>query len=358
MKYKLASHNGYTLVELLVAMSIGIILIGGVIMVYVAQAQTYKVANTQASIQNAENAIAALVVPIVRAAGFVGCSTITQPLTSVLNPGAPPPLGTLVSPSMLFGYDANGTAGTGTLTIAQLNSANDGNAADWTPTLDRSLLSSVSTGSDVLVILGASPGSQPVAVNTINAGSNNLIVQDATTLAPGTLAVVSDCGKSTVFNITAVAGNTLTHGVGVGPSENSTAIFSVNYINPILVPMVQTAIYVSQGQGGQNVLTLANYINGAWIASPLVPGVDTMQVLYGVGASDSGAATQYVPASAITPTSTVYSVRLGFLLEGLTGSAGSTNPNAFSILGTTINVPKDTKLRRVYDVIVKLRNAA
>ena len=164
MKPRCTLQRGFTLVEILVAMSIGIILLGGVIVVYSAQANTYKVVNSQAGTQNAENAITALVTPIIRAAGFVGCSTVLQPLTSNLNAGGPPPLGTLATPSMLFGYDANGTAGTGTLSITQLNTANDSNAANWTPNLDASLVSSVASGSDVLVMFGAIPGSQPVAV--------------------------------------------------------------------------------------------------------------------------------------------------------------------------------------------------
>jgi type IV pilus assembly protein PilW len=350
-------QRGYTLVELLVAMSIGIILIGAVIVVYLAQTQTYRVVNSQAGIQNAENAIAALVAPAVRAAGFVGCSTISQPpdsLTSNLNAGGPPPLDTQPPASMLFGYDASGTAGNGTLSLTALNAANDGVASHWTPNLDASLLSSVGPGSDVLVLFGATPGSQPVAVTSITTGGSTLSVQDATGLVAGQLAALSDCGKSTLFNISGVAGTTLSHAAAAGAQANAAATFPVNYNSPVLVPMQQTAIYVAQGQGGQSVLMLATYSSGAWTALPLVPGVDTMQVLYGTGAQ--GMVSQYVPASAGLDWSSVYSVRLAFLLEGQTGSAGAGNPTQFTVLGTTVNVPQDTRLRRVYEMTVKLRN--
>lgn len=358
MTSKPVNQRGYTLVELLVAMSIGIILLGGVIIVYVAQAQTYKVVNSQAGTQNAENAIAALLTPVIRAAGFVGCSTILQPLTSNLNAGAPPPLGTPMAPSMLMGYDAAGTAGAGTLSITQLNAANDSNAAHWAPNLDASLVSSVTTGSDVLVLFGAMPGRQPVTVTSVPAGASTLSVQDSTGLIAGQLAAVSDCSKTTLFKITGVAGTTVTHAAGSGALDNTTASFPVNYINPALIPMQQTAIYVAQGQGGQSVLMLATYSGTAWTSTPLVPGIETMQVLYGVGLAGTGAATQYVAASAITGSSTVYSVRLAFLIEGQTGSAGPTNPTSFPILGTTVTVPQDTRLRRVYEMTVNLRNAA
>lgn len=360
MKSMQARQRGYTLVELLVALTIGIVLIGAVIMVYVTQTQVYKATNSQAATQNAENAIAALVTPAIRAAGFMGCSNIWQPYVSNLNAGGPPPLGTLATPSLLAGYDANGTAGTGTLTITQDNTANDSNVAHWTPSLDASLASQVETGSDVLVVLSALPGSQPVAVTSpITAGvSTTFTVQSATGLAAGQLAAVSDCGKTSIFKITGVAGTTLTHAAGGGALANVTATIPVNFNSPWLIPIQQTAIYVAQGQGGQSVLMRATYDGGAWTASPLVPGVQTMQVLYGVDTNADGIVDQYVPASAVTAATPVYSVRLGFLIEGQPGSAGASNPTQFTILGTTVNTPQDTLQRRVYEMTVDLRNAS
>lgn len=360
MKPRSVLQRGYTLVELLVAMTIGIVLIGAMIVVYVTQTQTYKATNSQAGTQSAENAIAALVTPVIRAAGFVGCSTILptagQTVSSILNAGGPSPVGTLATPSIIFGYDANGTAGTGTLTITQDNTANDSIATHWTPNLDASLASMVETGSDVLLMFGAAPGSQPAAVTSIPSGSTTLTVQNATGLAAGQLAAVSDCGKTVLFQITGVAGNTLTHALGAGALTNNTATFPVNYNIASLVPLQQTALYVAQGQGGQSVLMLATYGAGAWTASPLVPGVQTMQVLYGIGAS--GVATQYVAASAVTAATPVYSIRLAFLIEGQPGSASASNPASFTMLGTTVNVPTDTRLRRVYEMTVNLRNAS
>lgn len=352
MKPRQVFQGGFTLVELLVAMTIGVILLGAVIEVYVVQTKSHKTANSQAGVQNAENAIAALVTPIIRAAGFAGCSTLQQTLASNLNPGGPAPLGALASPSMLFGYEANVT---GTLSIAQDNAANDSTAAHWTPSLDTSLLGQVETGSDVLVVLGAAPGSRPVAVTAVGAGGTSITVQDATGLAAGQIAAVSDCNLATLFQITGVAGSVLSYAVGTGALTNVAATFPVN-TNNLLIPMQQTAIYVAQGQGGQSVLTIATYNAGAWTASPLVPGVETMQVQYGIGSN--GVVSQYVLANAVTAATPVYSVRVAFLIEGQAGSAGAGNPTQFTVLGITVNVPADTRLRRVYEMTIDLRNAS
>ncbi len=349
-----SSQNGYTLVELLVAMAIGLVLIGGVITAYLVQTQVYKVTNSQAAIQNAENAIAVLVLPVIKSSGFLGCSTTDQPTTNTLNGGAPPPLGAATTPGMVFGYDASGTAGGGALTLATRNPANDASLADWSPSLDASLTSLVQIGGDVLTLFGPTPNSQPIAVTSIASGSNALTTNGTSTLSAGQLAAVSDCSKSTIFSATGVAGSNVTHAVSAGTTGNATAAFSVLYINPQLVPLQQTAFYVGQGLGGQSALMRANYTGGAWVPTPLVPGVQNMQALYGTGSG--GVITQYVPASAVSNWLSVYSVRLAFLIEGQAGSGGPNNPTAFDLLGTTVSVTQDGRLRRVYGVTVDLRN--
>ena len=357
MTYPQRIQRGYSLIELLIAMAIGVILIGGVIVTYLVQTQVYKITNSQASIQNAENAIAALVTPIVRTAGFLGCSTVDQAVTNSLNTGAPPPLGAATTPGIVAGYDASGTAGNGTMTLATRNPANDATLSDWTPILDSSLASMVQPGSDVIVLLGPVPNSQPAAVTPqIAAGSIALTIYGTTSLTVGSLAAVSDCSKSTIFNITGVTGSNIAHAAGAGPSGNAAAAFPVSYVSPQLIALQQTAFYVAQGLGGQSALMRATYVGGAWSPVPLVPGVQTLQVLYGTGAN--GVITQYVAASAVADWTAVYAVKLSFLIEGQLGSGGPSNPTAFSLLGTGVSTPQDGRLRRVYDLTIDLRNAS
>ncbi|EQD61155.1 type IV pilus assembly protein PilW [mine drainage metagenome] len=103
----------------------------------------------------------------------------------------------------------------------------------------------------------------------------------------------------------------------------------------------------------------------------LIPGVDNMQVLYGVGLN--GQITQYLSAAGVqalqanppagvtslpfNPWTIVNSIRIGFLIEGGLGSAApGANPTTWSVLGTTITVPADTRLRHVFVMTTNLRN--
>lgn len=341
-------------------MTIGLVLLGAVSSIYIAQSGMSKSAGAQASIQNAENAIAALVTPAIRAAGFNGCAIFNRSLSN-LNAGGPPPLGTLgTTVAFLAGYDASGTAGPGSAyTILQNNAANGTSAAGWVPALDGTLVGSVSTGSDVLLLLGAASLSNPVGVTAIPTSGSTLVIQDATGLSVGQLGMVSDCLKASIFKITKIAGNTLTHGAGPGAMDNATDALSVNYPPASqFIPLQQVAFFVGQGQGNQSTLMRATYAGGAWTTAALIPGVDALQVLYGTGSG--GIVTQYVSANAVVDWTAVYTVRLGFLIQGQSGSAAtaSTASRQFVVLGTTVTVPADGRLRHVYEININLRNSA
>lgn len=362
MKTSLYLQRGYTLLELMVAMTIGIFLVGAVIVVYSVQSQVYKGTNAQASIQDAENAIAALMTPVVRAAGFDGCSTITAAVSN-LNGGAPNPLGALATtPAMIIGYDYANTGGAATtLTITADNTANDTTASNWSPALDSALVGNVLPGSDVLVILGAAPGSHPVGVTGSVTGSNSISLSDTSGFSVGDFAAVSDCLKSSVFKVTSITPTTLVHDVGSGTTDNATAALSLNYpVGAQATPLRQTAFFVGHGAGGQSALMRATLVGSVWNAEQLVPGVETMQVLYGIGAAapPDGLVTQYVPASAVADWTLVYSIRLAFLLEGRVGSGAGAPASAPLLLGTTVTPPADTILRHVYEMTISLRNSS
>ena len=370
---------GFSLVELMVAIAIGLVILAGVVTVFVAQRQVYGTATAQASMQNAENAIAAMVAPAVRGAGFAGCGAFST-TGNIINSGSL--LYNFSAP--LFGFSAN-TAMSG------LNAANATSTGKWTPALDSSFANNMpEAGSDVIVVGGELPGTIPVPVTDIvgNSGQLTILSQpfpppSTVTVQPGMIGAVSDCAKSIAFTIFSQAGansNNLIihHDQGTGIGSNKQADFAPNFpLGSQFVLLQQEAFYVAQGPGGQSALYGAVMMCGQWqslavLASgcsngnganasasapqPLVPGVDNMQILYGIGAG--GVTQQWVPASAVTNWAQVYAVRMGFLLEGPLGSAPpGANPTSWPVLGTTVKVPPDTRLRHVYVITLSIRNA-
>ncbi|KTD08988.1 Tfp pilus assembly protein PilW [Legionella gratiana] len=345
--------RGFSLIELMIATIIGLLLSYAVIEIYVTQAQVYKTTNSQNLIQNTENAIANLLTPIVRSAGFLGCGSISSSISN-LNGGGSNPIGSLnTNPTLVMGYNTQSSP----ITITQSNPANSTNAADWLPSLDPTLVGTVENSSDVLVVLGAVPGSFPASVTVIDSGSNSFTVQNTggVNLVAGQFAAVSDCATSSVFLITGATGTSISHSGGTGVYANGTSTFLVSYqAGAQFIPLQQTAFFVGQGQGGQSALMRGILTNTGWTIQPLVPGVSVMKVEYGIGSN--GSISQYVTANAVTNWAQVYAVRLGFLIEGQIAS-GTLNTTQYTVLGTTVNVPNDNRLRHVYEINIALRNA-
>lgn len=354
--------RGFSLVELMIALLIGLIVVAGLISVFVAEHSVYRTASAQAAIQNAENGISFIVTPVLRAAGFAGCGNLTQAVPLVVPAATPLPYNLAVP---VMGFDAVGTAGSGTYVLASLNPANDGNATHWSPALDATLLNRVEQGSDVVATVGQLLGTAPVGVTSIIAGAATFVI-GANTNPPilvGQIAAVSNCGNGSSFRVTDVTGNTIGHAAGL----NISGTFNPDYtgpgpgidLRPQFVPLQQTVFFVGKGDGGQSALwqaTLDGVVaapsSSGWTFQEIVPGVDNMQVLYGIG--PGGVNQQYVAASAVIDWTAVNSIRLGFLVEGPIGSSPSAT--TFSVLGTTVTVPADTRLRHVYVMTVDLRN--
>ena len=209
----------------------------------------------------------------------------------------------------------------------------------------------------MIIVFGSAPGSYPLSVTTIDSTSSSFTVDTTagTTITVGQFGAVSDCGKTVIFQITGVAGNTISHVSGTGVLANASSNLPENFVvGTQFIPLQQTAFFVGQGQGGQSSLMRAILVGNTWNIQPIVPGVEFMQVEYGIGSN--GVITQYVPASAVVDWTQVYAVRMGFLIEGQIGS-GTPGTQKFTVLDTTVTVPTDNRIRHVFEITINLRNA-
>ena len=344
---------GFGLIELMIAMALGLLVLAGVLVIFLAQRQVYQNATSQGLIQDADNALSAIITPVVRGAGFTGCGTIS--FNNVISYIAvrPTPL-TFDTSSAVHGFQAAAVP-----SPLVDGAPNDTTTGDWIPALDGSFVTAggVAKGSDVLVLIGAQPGTAPVGATAFNIGS--IVANDATGFTAPQMVAVSDCGKSSVFQITAAssASGLLTYALG----PNGTPLYPQG---SQLIPIQQTAFFVAKGHAGQSalfegVMTIppgGTAAGAKWSINEMVPGVSNMQVLYGIGVS--GQTTQYVNAGAVTNWSAVTSAKLGFLIEGnQASSTAATNQTSFTLFNTAINVPADSRLRHTFYMTVNFRNA-
>ncbi|MFY7698145.1 MAG: PilW family protein [Legionella sp.] len=346
------NSQGFSIVEFMVAIALGLIINYAVLQVYLAQTQIYKTTNSQNVTLNVETAISQLITPIIRSAGYLGCGSMNTAISNLIN-GGPPPLGLFGNTTtMIYGYSGSSSS----ITISRVNDSNSNNASDWLPNLDTSLVGQVQKGSDVLVVFGAAPPSQPITITSIADGSNTFTLLNPIDVGSvGAFGAVSDCAKSIIFNITSNANKNIGHNSGSTPMQNATTEFPVNFQNGAqFIPVQQNAFFIGYSQGDQSALMQGSYNGKTWDIQPLVPGIEVMKVLYGIG--DNKGITQYVTANNVKNWSQVYAVRIGFLIAGEQGS-GDFNKTSYTVLDTMVNTPKDGRLRYVYEITADLRNA-
>lgn len=396
---------GFSLVETMIAIAIGLVILAGIVTIFIAQRGVVNSATAQAFIQDDWNAVSGLMVADLNDAGFMGCNTIAgNDNVVVSNTGADPWVfsrGDFSAP--VFGFDFNGTAGGGAYTLSGANPAADGSGSDWSPALPGSLVALPEPGSDVLVVDGAIPGAHPLGVPVLSQQSdpNTFTVYDSASSSPEQSPIVwqtlqksvlglqisamaiSDCAKSSTFvpvmsvdsagvgavdNPVAVAG---TGGPGAGNA--TTSIEPVYQSGVQALPVQQVAYYVAQGPDGQPGLFRAVMVDGAWQAEEIAPGVINMQILYGIGingqnegylSADQVQALAANPPPGVTvlpynPWLGVQDVRIALLAQGALGSAPvRSTPTTWDVLGTTVTVPADTRMRHVMTFDVQLRNSA
>ena len=118
--------------------------------------------------------------------------------------------------------------------------------------------------------------------------------------------------------------------------------------------------YVSTTNGsGQNVPTLkrAEFTGAGFAITPLVEGIENMQINYGVDADGDGDPDSYVtaPTTAID-WSNVVTVKVGLLARNIDASPGYADSKTYKLLDLDVASPGDGYRRHVYTTLVRLQN--
>jgi len=355
-------QHGFTLVELMVAMVLGLLLMGGVIQMYTANRQTYRVSEGVSRIQeNARYAIA-MIQREARMAGYFGCNSET-PIKDTLNPNT---LFTADFDTPLEGFEATSvSAWSPAITTAQL-------------TLGTGPTNQALGGSDVLAIRRV--GDTPMAVRTEmpNVSADLKITANLTPppVADEDIVIVSDCTKSALFQITnyTQANGNIAHNTG-GSTSPGNATKQLSDTTPFstdaeILKMQTTTYFIGNDANGDSALhRKINQQN----SEVLVSGVENMQVKYGVDTDGDNVANQYLGANSINAVNTatpvvpdwtnVVSVRIALLLHSPDNATDQADNDSYDLLdeaiytsGAGYNHAADRKLRYVVSSTIQLRN--
>ena len=339
-----AREAGLSLVELMVAMTIGLIITGMVGTVFISSKQSLRYQEATGRLQ--ENARFAFDVMsyAVRNAGYLPCGPVSSTVkyANVVNDWSTSWWLDLSSP--LVGYD--GEESTFPSDFDDLDIAAD---------------------SDALITVGVDAANE-TSVTGHNAVSAQL--DTATHSIPaGAILAVSDCAQTTVFQMTGPNNANPTHivhntGTGepgnctklLGASCGKTAVAYTFRDGSTVMRLQSHAFYVAPSQTGtgRSLWSLALNDSGSPSAVELIEDVEDMQLEYGEDTGTDGTPNRYVTADSVTNWDNVIAVRISLLLSTREDNLTSV-PQTYRYNGEDITAT-DRRLRRSYSSVVTLRN--
>jgi type IV pilus assembly protein PilW len=355
-------QQGVTLVELLVALMLGLLLTAGIIQVFIGNRATYEFNDSLSRIQ--ENARFTLdhMAYNARMAGYSGC------LSDVViynNLDAPDDFRDDIE-NGLQGFDASGTADGQTFSAGS-DPVPSTNPGAWTPSLPAELDGLVLPGSDVLIVRGIGGAPHPL-VSPFN-DSAQLFVADPHDFLLGEILVVTDCHKASIFQLT----NVTSSGFGVNLVHSNDGKYVPGNSSPTWGPeqdyglgaevaRLQTfAFFVGRGANGNPTLFQLRLQRQSGTASGFMPeelaeGIDTMQVRYGIDDDSDGAIDRMISADAVADWQRVLSVEMSLLARARDEYGTEVDTQVYRLGAMQFNPPDDRRLRQAFSTSVGVRN--
>ncbi|HQS82296.1 MAG TPA: PilW family protein [Thiobacillus sp.] len=342
-------QRGFSLVELMIAMTIGFIVLAGIGYLYVESRQAFRSMDNLSRMQESARYALEIVARDIRMAGYRGCASSSGDFHNTLNDSG--------KSAYNFGLPINGY---------------DGEAGSWTPALptDTGGLSFVNppilAGTDVIILRSATGSGTTVSKQPGSNSSADLQVTTPNDLAINDIVMVTNCKAATVLQITNMnvngAGQNVVHntGAGVGPAApgNSTKDLVENYSasGGEMIKMQSKSYFIRNGASGRPALWQFDNYKPAGGDNPaeVAEGVENMQILYGIDADSNGIVESYSAATAALNWNQVAAVRISLLVAGNDDNV-ATSAQTYTYDGGSVTAG-DQRLRQVFTTTVSVRN--
>jgi type IV pilus assembly protein PilW len=333
--------KGLSLVELMIAMTLGLATVAAVGWVYLGTMQTYRTHDAISRVQEGARHAFELIGKDLRMTGAVGCpyATYANDMTN-----------STAWYTNLFGQPLIG--------IEQ----------------DATDVGEVNELSDALSVLRADV-SREFIVQNHNSGTATFTLPSGHGIQDGELLVATDCTHAAVFQATATTANTVGHTTG-GTPGNSTGALGATYTPGSRVYRLNAVTYyvAVNGAGVPSLYRLVPTGTSATLTpEELVEGVEDLQVTFGVdtdipadGIVDLVGGDGYISADDVDSVSVpgantsekwsrVVSVRVSLLIRTAEDRVASVSQQ-YSYNGVADIDAPDLRIRKVFTHVIKVRN--
>jgi len=325
--------KGFSIIEFLLAISLGAMLIAGVATVYLSNKNTYVVQEGLARLQENGRYANYLLSRELRMAGYQGCTNQSQ-ITVVNLINSPTTMTNFSTP--VFGYDGT---------------------ASFSPALPANISSKSPIANSDVIEMRRAANTGVKLNNNMTQTSDAIPVYPAVGINAGTPAMITNCVLADIF----IAGsNSSTGSISHSSGANSSGNLSLAYLrNAQVLSYIYYAFYVKDtGRvNARNTPIRALFrldVNGN--EDEIAEGVEAMKVLYGIDTNDDNTGDTYQTATQVNNANNwnnVISIQINLLLS--TTEDINNKASSYIFNGATIT-PTDRKLRREWNTFITLRN--
>ena len=375
-------NAGMTLVELLIALVLGMTLAAGVTQIYVGSSTTERSQEARLRMQEGGRFGINFLSQEIRMAGYFGClSSIEGASANNLLKGPSMPIH--FQPEWgIQGWEAAGTSpgvvNDSTLNVAQVATS----PSEWS-TGDSNIVMPVFNAvpnSDIVRVWGGTGAAGKVIAFFLGPDGMPAITVEANAgIGANDFLLISDCERVDIAQACAVEagpGNTsiLSLSIGCVPG-NFPGVLITSITKPEapaeVIRLQGTIFYVGKrgGLAGNPPALFRAQLDAEGnlaTAEELIEGVESMQILYGVNNNEDARRTAdtYLTADSVAQWQNVVSVRITLLMQSIDDGivpqpqGYSFNGVVYDGVGSGGSLPADRRVRRIFTTTISLRNRA
>ncbi len=348
-------QHGFSLVELMIALTVSLLLLVGLSTVLVNTRQANRLqTGLQQLNENGRYAIE-LMARDLRMAGYYGCTRDADPMDAA---------GPVIN-NIQYQFDNSGFV---ILPVIGFEHETLQWHPAFTPDPADPPITAAQNGDSILVAIAvpARDGNDRVVVTAAQTTTIDPVAFNSVAgIDAGEVLMLGNCERADLFIASAVdtSSQTIAHALGIVGHprlENATNAFSNTYDTDAELYKFHSIQYVVKPDPSNNNLpTLYREINNEG-EEPVIPGVENLQLLYGEDTVGSTAPDVIVSASGVTNWRNVRTIRVALLLrtENLYGTGAQSERNTYPIQVGDLSFPDDGARvrRRVFETTVSLRN--
>ena len=290
------TQQGFTFVELMIAMTIALVVMAAVSMIFVDSRSVYRLTENLNRTQENGRFAMHFISEEIRKAKQMGCAPAT--IINHLNN----PTDYYVDGAHIVGYTYTGS----------------GNSlSDWTPNLPSSVFSAgdVVPDTDVIAFTRMSDDAMAITPPYMTTTAGAVHIESGSILNDGDIILVTDCVTAELFQVTSPSDpggvGTIVHGTGgTDLPGNSTKDFSKTYgAGSMIVRFVTKYYYIGVGSSGDPALFVLGD-NAVLADSELVGNIEDLDAIYGQDTNGDGSVNVYNFADSVADWSKVTTVRV------------------------------------------------